>query len=87
MPRSARMDIPGALHHIMVRGINRADIFKDQQDKTQFLERLGEFEVGESKYAPPGGTGKTRKDRPWAQYGHNRKRGGIDTWVGPVLSH
>jgi putative transposase len=40
MPRQARLDIPGALHHIMVRGINKADIFDDEQDKTQFLERL-----------------------------------------------
>jgi len=43
MPRQARLDIPGALHHIMVRGINKADIFDDDQDKTQFLERLGDL--------------------------------------------
>jgi putative transposase len=41
MPRQARLDISGALHHIMVRGINRSSIFKDDQDKTLFLERLG----------------------------------------------
>jgi putative transposase len=42
MPRKARLDVPGALHHIIVRGINKAPIFKDGQDKTRFLERLGE---------------------------------------------
>ncbi|MFH1757221.1 MAG: transposase [Pseudomonadota bacterium] len=42
MPRQARLDIPGALHHIMVRGINKLDIFKDDQDKTLFVERLGQ---------------------------------------------
>ncbi len=42
MPRQARLDVPGALHHIMVRGINRSAIFKDGQDKTLFLERLGQ---------------------------------------------
>jgi putative transposase len=42
MPRQARLDVPGALHHIMVRGINKSDIFKDDQDKTLFLERLGQ---------------------------------------------
>jgi len=42
MPRQARLDIPGALHHIMVRGINKTDIFEDDQDRTLFLERLGE---------------------------------------------
>jgi hypothetical protein len=40
MPRQARLDITGALHHIMVRGINKAVIFEDDQDKTRFLERL-----------------------------------------------
>lgn len=42
MPRQARLDVPGALHHIMVRGINRSPIFADDQDRTRFLERLGE---------------------------------------------
>ena len=43
MPRQARLDIPGALHHIMVRGINKAKIFGNEQDKTKFLDRLGEI--------------------------------------------
>jgi REP element-mobilizing transposase RayT len=42
MPRQARLDAPGALHHIIVRGINKAPIFKDDQDKNRFLERLAE---------------------------------------------
>jgi putative transposase len=42
MPRQARLDVPGALHHIMVRGINKSSIFKDNQDKNLFLERLGQ---------------------------------------------
>jgi putative transposase len=42
MSRQARLDIPGALHHIMVRGINKSTIFKDEQDKARFLERLGQ---------------------------------------------
>ena len=42
MPRQARLDVSGALHHIMVRGINKADIFEDEQDKVKFLDRLGE---------------------------------------------
>jgi len=41
MPRQARLDIPGALHHIMVRGINKSTIFEDDQDRVQFLNRLG----------------------------------------------
>ncbi len=42
MPRQARLDVPGALHHIMVRGIDKSNIFRDAQDKTRFLERLGQ---------------------------------------------
>jgi len=41
MPRKARLDAPGALHHIIVRGINKFAIFEDRQDRTRFLERLG----------------------------------------------
>lgn len=48
MPREARLDVPGALHHIMIRGINKSDIFKDDQDRTLFLERLG-LTVSEGK--------------------------------------
>lgn len=48
MPRQARLDIPGALHHIMVRGINKSDIFDDDQDRALFLERLGK-NVAEGK--------------------------------------
>ncbi len=36
------MDVPGALHHIMVRGINKAKIFEDDADKSRVLDRLGE---------------------------------------------
>jgi REP element-mobilizing transposase RayT len=42
MPRQARLDIPGALHYIMVRGINKSVIFQDDQDRGQFLTRFGE---------------------------------------------
>ena len=41
MPRQARLDVAGALHHIMLRGINKSAIFEDDQDSTRFLERLG----------------------------------------------
>jgi REP element-mobilizing transposase RayT len=40
MPRQARLDVPGALHHIMLRGINKSSIFEDDQDRTAFLSRL-----------------------------------------------
>lgn len=40
MPRQARLDIPGALHHLMLRGINKSSIFEDDQDRFLFLQRL-----------------------------------------------
>ncbi|MBI1864908.1 MAG: transposase [Nitrospirae bacterium] len=42
MPRQARLDVPGALHHIMVRGIDKSNIFNDDEDKVRFLDRLGQ---------------------------------------------
>jgi putative transposase len=41
MPRKARIDAPGAVHHIIVRGIERRKIFFDDDDRDNFLERLG----------------------------------------------
>ena len=43
MPRQARIDAPGALHHIIVRGIERRRIFDDDQDRYDFLSRLGDI--------------------------------------------
>jgi REP element-mobilizing transposase RayT len=40
MPRKARLDAPGVLHHIIIRGIERRKIFKDDQDLKDFLNRL-----------------------------------------------
>jgi REP element-mobilizing transposase RayT len=43
MPRKARIDAPGALHHIIVRGIEKRKIFKDDADRQNFIERLGDI--------------------------------------------
>lgn len=40
MPRKARIDAPGALQHIIIRGIERKAIFKDDSDRDNFLDRL-----------------------------------------------
>jgi len=40
MPRLARLDAPGVLHHIMIRGIERRNIFKNDKDREDFLDRL-----------------------------------------------
>ena len=41
MPRRARIDAAGALHHIIIRGIERNEIFRDDHDKDIFIDRLG----------------------------------------------
>lgn len=40
MPRLSRLDAPGVLHHIMIRGIERRKIFLNRRDHEDFLDRL-----------------------------------------------
>lgn len=40
MPRQPRLDTPGALHHVMGRGIDAIQIFGEKDDCTDFLDRL-----------------------------------------------
>lgn len=41
MPRRARIDAPGCLHHIICRGIERRKVFRGDTDRNRFVERLG----------------------------------------------
>jgi len=43
MPRKARIDAPGALHHIIIRGIEKRQIFRDDRDRNQFVQRLADI--------------------------------------------
>ena len=43
MPRKARIDAPGALHHIIIRGIERKKIFRSDYDRENFVKRLSEL--------------------------------------------
>ena len=45
MPRSARLDAPGTLHHVIVRGIERRHIIDDNEDRKEFVERMGHLAV------------------------------------------
>ena len=40
MPRLARLDAPGVLHHVMGRGIEKREIFSDTRDRNDFIERI-----------------------------------------------
>ena len=41
-PRQARLDAPGTLHHVILRGIERGRIVADAADRVAFLARLGD---------------------------------------------
>ncbi len=40
MPRQARLDAPGTLHHVMARGIDGTNIFRTDKDRDDLLDRL-----------------------------------------------
>ncbi|MFH1148586.1 MAG: transposase, partial [Pseudomonadota bacterium] len=43
MPRGARLDTEGALHHVMVRGIERRKIFMSDSDRNDLVERFSDI--------------------------------------------
>lgn len=43
MARQPRLDTPGALHHVIGRGIERATIFRTDADRNDFLDRLADL--------------------------------------------
>jgi putative transposase len=43
MPRAARLDAPGTMHHVIVRGIEKRCIVDDDQDRDRFVRRLGDL--------------------------------------------
>src|ERR1035437_2896452 len=42
MSRKLRIEYPGAMYHVMNRGDQREDIFRDDEDRQKFLFTLGE---------------------------------------------
>jgi putative transposase len=57
MPRHARLDTPGALHHVIIRSVERRDLFADDSDRQRFIEKLGNYILATdcSVYAWEGG--------------------------------
>ncbi|NTW09738.1 MAG: hypothetical protein HGA26_00075, partial [Chlorobiaceae bacterium] len=41
MPRGPRLDAPGTLHHVIVRGIEQGSIVRDDMDRKTFVDRMG----------------------------------------------
>jgi REP element-mobilizing transposase RayT len=48
MPRQARLDSAGTLHHVIVRGIERGDIVSGEKDRDEFVSRMGDL-AGETR--------------------------------------
>ena len=42
MPRQSRLDAPGTLHHVIVRGIEKRRIVDDKVDRDNFVLRMGQ---------------------------------------------
>ena len=42
MPRQARLDTPGTLPHVILRGMERGQIVADREDREAFVARLGD---------------------------------------------
>jgi putative transposase len=43
VPRQARLDAPGTLHHVILRGIEKRRIVDDDKDRKNFVSRLGDL--------------------------------------------
>lgn len=43
MPRKPRIDAKGLLYHVIARGIERREVFRDRKDRDFFLSRLGQL--------------------------------------------
>ncbi len=43
MPRQARLDAPGTLHHVIIRGIERRKIVSNDRDRRDFISRMGKI--------------------------------------------
>jgi putative transposase len=45
MPRLARLDAPGTVHHLIVRGIEKRAIVTDLADREEFVSRMGKAAI------------------------------------------
>ena len=48
MPRGPRIDVEGGLYHVIARGVERRAVFRDDQDRNGFVERLSALVEEES---------------------------------------
>jgi len=46
MPRQARLDDPGTLYHVIVRGMEKRRIIDDKVDRDNFVSHMGQVVQG-----------------------------------------
>jgi len=54
MPRGPRLNAPGSLHHLIIRGIERGTIVRDDDDRMEFAQSgdaLGTYRCHDTIYA------------------------------------
>ena len=62
MPRFARLELAGLLQHLMVRGIERRDMFFDDHDRQRVVDRFASLlsQTGVRCYAWKGAVGSEK---------------------------
>ena len=45
MPRQARLDAPGIVQHVIIKGIEGRQIFDDDRDRRNFITRMGNLSL------------------------------------------
>jgi hypothetical protein len=64
MSRKRRIEYPGAMYHVMNRGDQRKDIFRDDDDREKFLSMLGEA-CGKTEWQVHYRSGWSQSFRQW----------------------
>ena len=54
MPRRARLDAPGTLHHVMIRGIENRRIVNDVADRKNLVRRWESYRQLPTPLSMPG---------------------------------
>ena len=80
MPRKARIDAPGALHHIICRGIERRKIFNDDVDRDNIFETSWKYVSRDVNAMLQLGV-DTESFSPFIE---NRQRGDFHSYATPV---
>lgn len=61
MPRQPPLDAPETLHHVMVRGIERTALFRDETDRADFVARLARLAEQGALTVSPGPCSRTTR--------------------------